>query len=540
VRAIRTGWALLFLLAFLRTDAQAAPAKAQVSLCNPNVFFILKEDGTFWDRPAAPSEYVIEVARMPDDGSGVPMEVKTVTGIVAEEDPPTFLKAVLPEPIRGNASYRVTVRETANPEATAAGDFTTRPRGRLRLSGARAAEAHFRFEVFSGTPLIQVPKDQLNLVEILRKPLIGPDGKPTLERRKNHRVDVHRQAPEQPDCELPLVTEGMDGLQSGGVIVDLRPDDRLSSGSSSLRLEGLRDVFGQPVSAEGNLVPAKVPKGRDDAFVFTKVLFESAEGRGSLDTLSLDLKLQPLFQMKGRWLFRPELTASVSKNVPRASNSIRLAGLFSRTAVRREGVFVYQTYSLGPSLESDRNFDRVNAIADLRWQPGLQGFYNSREVQRIALAAELGRRADEVALPRTGYGLEFRIGAEAGASTSRQTVKNSAGNRSLELDRYEVLRVRPHVNAFYEVGLPLDWQLTVNVSSSLRYLLTEELTAVENPDRSLSLREIDGFEPYTEATLSLAFDPGQHVALAVTYKDGAEPPVFVEVDRYSVGVVLKY
>lgn len=531
----------LLLLAFSSAASQAAPAKAQISLCDPSVFFILKEDGTFWERPAPPNEYVIEVARMPDDGSGVPVDVKTVTGIVAEEDPPTFLKAVLPEPIQGGAAYRMTVRKTGSGEEVAAADFTTRPRGRLRLSGAHAAEAHFRFEVFSATPLAQVPDDQLNLVEILRKPLIGPGGQPTLERRKNHQVDVHRQAPERPDCELPLITEGIEGLQSGGAIVDLRPDDRLSSGSASLRLEGLRDIFGQPVSAEGNLVPAKVPKGRDDAFAYTKFLFESAEGRGTLDTLSLDLKVQPLFQMKGRWLFRPELTASVSKNAPRASNSIRLAGLFNRTAVRRENsAFVYQTYSVGPSLEADRNFDRVNAIADLRWQPGFQGFYKPREVQRIALAAQLGRRADEVALPRTGYGLELRIGAEAGSSTSHQTVTNSAGNRSLELDRYEIFRLRPHVNAFYEIGLPLDWQLTVNVSSSLRYLFTEELTAIENPDRSLSPRKIDGFEPYTEATLSLAFDPGQHVALAVTYKDGAEPPVFVKVGRYSVGVVLKY
>ena len=535
---------LALLLALLPVAAQAAPAKAQISLCDPNAIFVLKEDGTFWDRPAPPSEYVIEVARMPDDGSSIPLsiplEVKTVSGLVAEEEFPTFLKAALPEPLQSNASYRVTVRETGKDEAAATGDFTTKSRAKIQLSGAKAAEAHFRFEVFSATPLVQVPDDQLNLVEILRKPLIGEDGKPTLERRKNHRVDVHRQAPERPDCELPQVSEGMDGLQSGGVIVDLRPDDRLSSGSAGLRLEGLRDVFGQEVAAEGNLVPARVPKGKDDAFAYSKIFFESAEGRGSLDTLSLDLKVQPLFQMEGRWLFRPELTASVSKNVPRASNSIRVAGLFSRTAVRREGAFVYQTFSLGPSLEADRNFDRVNAIADLRWQPGLKGFYNSREVQRIARAAELGRRLDEVALPRTGYGLEFRIGAEAGASPSRQTVKNSAGNQSLELDRYEVLRARPHITAFYEVGLPLDWQLTLNVSSSLRYLFTEELTVVENPDRSLSPRKIDGFEPYTEATLSLSFDPGQHVALAVTYKDGAEPPVFVKVDKYSVGVVLKY
>ena len=532
---------LALLLAFLPVAAQAAPANAQISLCDPNAFFVLKEDRTFWDRPAPPSEYMVEVARMPDDGSGVPLEVKTVAGMISEEEFPTFLKAVLPEPLQSNASYRVTVRETGKDEAVATGFFNTRAGAKIQPSRAHA-EAHFRFEVLSDTPLVPATDDSLKLVEILRKPLKNDQDRTIPGRPKDHEVDVHRQTLDKPGCELPQIS---------GVIVDLRPDDRLSSGSAGLRLEGLRDVFGQEVKAEGNLVPARSPKGKDDAFAYSRIFFESAEGRGTLDALSLDLKVQPIFQMAGPWLFRPELTASVSKNAPRASNSIRVAGLFSRTAVRgredgkdnkdaKDRRLIYQTVFLGPSLEADRNFDRVNAIADLRWQPGLKGFYKSREVQRIAIAAKNNRRIDEVALPRTGYGLEFRIGAEVGASTSRQAVSNSAGNRSLELDRYEVIRARPHVNAFYEIGLRLDWQLTVNVSSTLRYLFTEELTAVENPDRSLSPRKIDGFEPYTEATLSLSFDPGQHVALAVTYKDGAEPPVFVKVDKYSVGVVLKY
>lgn len=529
---------LALLLALLPVAAQAAPEKAKVSVCDPKVLFVLREGGFFWDRLP---EYSIEIIRVVDDGSDDPTQTQTVAGMVADEEFPTFLKAVLPEPLRGGASYGVTVREKRTGEVVAAGFFNTRAGAKIQPSRVHA-EAHFRFEVLSDTPLVPATDNSLKLVETLRKPLKNDQDGTIPGRTKEHEVDVHRQALDKPGCELPQIS---------GVIVDLRPDDRLSSSSAGLRLEGLRDVFGQEVKAEGSLVPARSPKGKDDAFAYSRIFFESAEGRGTLDALSLDLKVQPLFQMAGPWLFRPELTASVSKNAPRASNSIRVAGLFSRTAVRgredskddkdgKDRRLIYQTVFLGPSLEADRNFDRVNAIADLRWQPGLKGFYKSREVQRIAIAAKNNWRIDEVALPRTGYGLEFRIGAEAGASTSRQTVTNSAGNQSLELDRYEVLRARPHITAFYEVGLPLDWQLTLNVSSSLRYLFTEELTAVENPDRSLSPRKIDGFEPYTEATLSLSFDPGQHVALAVTYKDGAEPPVFVKVDKYSVGVVLKY
>lgn len=510
---------LACLLAFLPLTAQAAPVKARISILDSSILLLFKADGSFWERPLPPNEYRIEV-------SGV-----SVAGLVSDEEFPTFLKAVLPEPLKGNALYGVTVRETGTGEIVAAGDLSTQVRARIQPSAARD-EAHFRFEVSSDTPLILVPDDRLNLVEILRKSRIDEKGHRTKERTKDHKVRLFG--------SVQTLSGGGDGSWSSGVLVDLPPDDRLSSGSAGLRLEGLRDIFGQEVTAEGTLVPARVPKGKDDASAYGRIFFESAQGRGSLDALSLDLKAQPLFQMAGSWLFRPELTASVSKNGPRSSNSIRVAGLFSRTAVRRESAFVYQTVFLGPSIEADRNFDRVNAIADLRWQPGIRNLYRPREIERIIRAAQSGNRTDELALTRIGYGLEFRLGAEAGSSASHQTVTNSLGNQSLEIDRYTVLRARPHVNAFYEVGLPLDWQLTLNVSSSLRYLFTEELTAVENADRSLSLRKIEGFAPYTEASLSLSFDPGQHVALALTYKDGSEPPVFVEVEKYSVGVVLKY
>lgn len=522
----------------LTVNAQSEPMKAQVSLCSQSTLFVSREGGRFWDQLQPPNQYEIEYALLVD---GVPDPRRTARTIgIVEPNDATFLKAVFSPLLEAGALYRVTVRETGKPQPVAVGELSTKAKGVIKLSGAEAAEAHYRFEVFTATPLARVANDLLTLVEVLQKSQIGVDGVPVPERIKLHKVDVVSQVSDSPDCGAPPVTGADPAFLAGGLVVDLRPDARLSSDSDALRLQGMRDIFGQEVGAEGDIVPAKVPKGKDDAFAFAKLLFESAKGAGSTDTFALDMKLQPQFQMTGRWLFRPELNASVSKNVPGATDSVRLAALFSRTTVRQPGPLISRTFSLGPALEADREFDRMNVIVDLRWQPGLRGFYKSREVQRVALAARMEKKLEEVVLPPRGYGLELWIGAELGGSTSRQTVESSDEAQQLELDTYDIARLRPNVSAFYELGLPLDWQLTLNISSSLRYLFTEELTAIERPDKSLALRKVEGFEPFTEYTLSLAFDPQQHVSLAATYEDGAEPPVFTEVEKYSLGIVLKY
>jgi hypothetical protein len=507
-----TRWFTLIPLLFLEIvpAAGAAPLPATFSVCAPRILFVLREDGGFWD-PA--KNHSIEIL-----GAAVPATLEV-------SETPTFLRAVLPEDLPGGAALEV--RVLVENEEIARGTLSTQTSAQIEQSTLL-----YRFEVSSQTPLAEIDAESLRLVEVLEKSRATETGT-TLERIKEHRVDIERQAT-LGDCEVPPITEG-----SGALVIRLRPGDRLSDGSEEIRLTGLRDLFGQEIVAKGKLTVAKTPKGKEDAFVFAKGMFESVDNsRGLADTLALDLKVQPIWQMTGRWMFRPELSANISKNVPNASNAIRLAALFSNTTVRREGALVAQTRTAGLTTETDRNFDRVNLLADLRWQPDFRGQYQSREARRLSRAAKLGKKPDEVALLRTGYGYDLRIGLEAGASASRQSITKS--QQTIDLDRFEILRLRPHVHAFYETGLFGDWQLTLDLSAALRYLFETELTDALSPGGTLLVREVDGFEPYTEATLALSFDPGQHLALALTYKNGAEPPTWVEVDKYSVGIVAKY
>lgn len=533
------------------------PEKARAFPCNARTLFVLRGEGLCWDRPSEIG-YTVEVTTQ----AGEPLV--TSPGILEAGPCPTLLQAKLDSDLPGGTTLNAKV--FLGTRVFAVDDFSTAANATIELMdparfdrGQLEDTAHSRIQILSRTALTNVgDPGTLTLVEVLEKSRALSATEQTPERIKLHKVDKVFMD-DLTTCErTPIVSGGLSGDVAGGMIVALLPGDRLSEGSEGLRLKGLVDAFGQAVEAKGDIVPAKVPKGKEDAFVFAKALFESVDkSQGPKDALALDLKVQPIWQMTDRWMFRPELVASIAKNVPKASNSIRSAFLFSNTTVRRlkdericletaepescrERWLVAQTRFAGVTLETDRDFDRSNTLVDLRWQPDVRGQYRARESQRIALAAELGKKPEEVAPPRTGYGLDFRIGLEAGASTSRQTIKASTGTATLELDRYDIVRLRPLVHAFYEVGLRGDWQLTFDVSSNLRYLVTKELTAEENPDHALVLREVKGLEPYTEATLALSFDPGQHIALAVTYKNGAEPPAWAEVDKYSVGIVAKY
>jgi len=499
-------------------SAQAGFFKPKVEICNPTTIFLHREDAP-WAALQPPDGYVAEIFRVPDptpeEPQGIPVSLGTAEALPVGRNSVT-LRCVLPSPLPANASLRVIVRTQG--KAIALSDFSTWPQAVLQRSGA-GSEMERTFQIQSPTSLTAMPggfNKDLTLVEVERKKLFRANAKGEVpEILRAHGVVLEKEI-------KPAVCDGSDTNQL--LAVSLPPGDRLRSGSVALRLLGLRDVFGNEVRAEMDLALLPAPKGKDDAAFFAKLLFESADG--SADTLSLDLKAQPSIQLRGSWLFRPELTASVSRNVPQATSSIRLAALFSRTELVDRGPLVSSTFSFGPSLEADRSFDRVNGLLDVRWKPGLASFYLPREKRRLVAATGLKKRPEEILLPLAGWGLEGWLGIEAGGSLSRQTVG------SLEIGRYDILRLRPTIHGFYEVG-----PLTLDVSSSLRYLFSDELAYRVNP---LSLREINGFRPYTEATLSFAFDPAKHLSLAATYKNGSEPPLFVKVEKVSIGVVTKY
>jgi len=447
--------AFLSLFGGFAVPARAELARLTVIPCDRWTVFLEREG-----RPWEDDRYAVAVVQLVDPDEAHPegdlREIGQASGEIVSFEGRPLVRARFGVEIPAGAALRVVVRN-GDGEAPAVGEFSTRPGATIGHSPLNPSPT--AFEIRSETPL--APGGPLKIEESL--------------------------------CEVP---------DARTHITVNRPEGEAGP------LAGLRDVYGSDFTAQGIATPPPLPWGKEDARLFVRFLFESAPG--SADALAVDLKAQPAVRLRGAWLFRPELAAFVSRNLPGATNSIRLASLFSRTAVRHRGVLVENTVSLGPSIEADRNFDRVNAVLDLRWQPGFRNLYHPLSKQDGSVH---------------GWVLEGRVGLEAGRSLSRQT----AG--TLEIDRYDVLRLRPVIHGNWEYK-----KLSFDASSSLRYLFTEELTA----DRTRRLRKVKDFRPFTEATLGYFLDPNRNLSLALTYKNGSEPPLFLEIERFSLGLVAKY
>lgn len=533
--------------------AAAAPETTEVTICDPFTLFLRKADDGAWD--ASPGERftvrVYAARKYPQvwlitDDPGEVLAACNATRIDSnyllrcrlDDELPKgqdLVALVLPPAAAGMDSSK------GDREPVAIGTFSTKPAAVVKPSGADK-EAAYAIEVVSRTPLASVP-DQQWVTEVVQaaglRPTLGDSPETTPEVVRRHLA--YRWRPDTSDCSHP----GPAGPQPPtcdlpdsallGYWLCLPQGEALSRRSAALRIEGLRDVFGQTFTAKGEIAAKKPPEKKDTADLFLRGLFEG--GEDAADSWIVDLKAKPQALTLGSgWLYWPELSASVAHKVSKATDSIRLASLFAKGIDAGDaGLFSGHDFFLGPTLEADRDLDRVNAVADLRWQPELRGMYQSQEVQRKRLLLDHDPKAKVVHPPTWGYGLEALLGVEAGSSIREQTVEGSGGNPDLAIPSYDIARLRVQVEGFVEYR-----RLTLSVISGLRYLTTEELVSRKSAEGVLSLREIDGARDYSEASLTVDLDRTGHVAFAATYKKGSLPPVFTRVDTYSLGLAVKY
>ena len=73
-----------------------------------------------------------------------------------------------------------------------------------------------------------------------------------------------------------------------------------------------------------------------------------------------------------------------------------------------------------------------------------------------------------------------------------------------------------------------------------RYLAPTESTVRQLPNNSLLLRPLKGWQGYAEANANWKLDPTGHLAINVSYKNGAAPPKFNRVNTVQAGLLLKF
>jgi len=136
---------------------------------------------------------------------------------------------------------------------------------------------------------------------------------------------------------------------------------------------------------------------------------------------------------------------------------------------------------------------------------------------------------------KAGYGFEFFGGLEAGGSLRQQLFQSKAKKAKIDVPRYSIFRFRPRLHTFFEYD-----RFTFDVSEAFRILATPEYVGEELSDTLVRLRRVSGIQSYTEVTVSYGLDPAKHLSLSITYKRGAQPPLFQHVNNVLSGFTIKY
>ncbi len=399
--------------------------------------------------------------------------------------------------------------------------FTTK--GRARVVKTEASSVQRRRLTVRSDVALQKPSDDARLEEIRQREIKDKQGNVLVPEKKR----VHHGA----EFLAPGI-DSEDFRSIGQIDIRLHPQDRIWSSRPTMRVEGIRNIFGETISVVSPISLGAPPKGKDDASYYFR--FNYGSGRGSKPSLGADIKLKPTVGWVGPFLFRPEVLADVAKNQPSSANSIKFAALFDYTKLVGEKGYLGHRLESGGAFETDQDFDNSNLLFEFDYKPLIQGIYRTRELRTQQKASSLLNAGlidslDNAPEAAWGAGLEIFIGLEAGSSLRDRTVS------TVEIPSYSIFRLRPRLHGFFEYK-----RLGVDVSSTLRFLASDEFLPGRLEDGRRFLKIVDGFKPFSVATFTIGLDSTKNISLAFAYKNGGAPPIFRTVNTGSVGIVIKY
>jgi len=309
----------------------------------------------------------------------------------------------------------------------------------------------------------------------------------------------------------------------------------------------LQDVFGgtPKIDAKSRFSPQKAPATKDASKYY--IAFNYAAGVGTVPAWVLDGKISPQIFRDGV-SFGPLLTASVGNNKLKGqtyTDTIDFGGslqkLFQPNHALQELLL-----TLGPTYETDKEFDRHNllATADLRYNFAglyrtqsigtLQNFYAALQ-QSEKNKSEYKPQLDDMKPVLYGYALDFHTGLEAGGAVVDTTVTASVGKATQSLPAYSIFRVVPQVHGLLEI-----WRFSFDETMVGRYLVATENTVVETASHSLLLKQLQGWKGISTLTAIYNWDAQGHFAINITFKDGFTPPTYQRVNAVQAGILLKY
>lgn len=332
----------------------------------------------------------------------------------------------------------------------------------------------------------------------------------------------------------------------GEVHAELKGGKRLRQSKATVGVGPMQNVLGQTVNAENPVDLQPAPVGKDDASQYYQINHRvTKRNRPSfaINAKATSLPGMPRDYFLGNFLIQPNIVADIGTNdfAKKSDDTIQVGvNAFITKLGKPESFFQGIRFGPGIAYESNLHFRKNNLLGIFESRPLLKGLYESRETRRLRAAAEANPKLTSAGLIDSdkfpwGRGVEMFLGLEAGGSLRAQEFQNKAKTTTLDVPTYAIFRFRPRLHMFLEYR-----RLTFDVSQTFRLLATPEYVGEELPDSTIRLRRVFGFQPYSEVTALYAFDQSKHLNLSITYKRGAQPPVFNHANNVTTGFTIKY
>jgi hypothetical protein len=262
-----------------------------------------------------------------------------------------------------------------------------------------------------------------------------------------------------------------------------------------------------------------------------------------------------------RWAIEPSATIDVGFRSTKSNNSITLAAPFTKDFLGRRvkqysrsdtkipvyagwasaSLFhvAFVKFSVGPRLETDRKFQRINMLGEMRLDLNLTRLGDAGTIggRRANLKSDLGDKAKFVEI-NWGFKMIPYVAFDFGGHVNNETVTNSDKNVSVLVPRHGILRT-------YVGAVPtFQWKAfgvlqTLSLDESVVFMARRE-TIGFTTDSGAELRSLRGFHPHSLIKWNIAIDPAGHYNLVTTYENGRLAPNFEYLNKTTAGFRIVY
>ncbi len=353
---------------------------------------------------------------------------------------------------------------------------------------------------------------------------------------------------EEPEKSYPPneITFELGKKLSAGQSYDLVIEEGLSDGTKPVTAKGVITFPGLPSSAQAPKI--------DLAFSS----FASVKQKPTFNLSGILTPVRPTALGHTTWFYEPLLALDIGFGTTKSSNSVIFNSPFTHTwLISRASrppagskIPVYAGWArtpwyrlsnlkfyIGPKLEADRKFGRVNLVGNARLDFNFHKFVGLIKNKRTLLERNLADKASFVEI-NNGLNIVPYVAFDFGRHLTDETIRNDRKKLKTVIPSYPIFRTYLGVNAILERKLFFQ-PFTIVVNGYVVHIAERETIGFSTFDGIL-LRRLKGFQPFVKASLSIPLDPTKHYNLVFNYENGRSSPNFEYLNKTSAGIKVVY